>query len=307
MTPAARISAAIEVLADIETRRRPAADALKDWGLAHRFAGSGDRAAIAGLLYDALRRKASSAFMMGESTPRAALLGMLRLERKLDLDAIAQPGRRQPLCAVAAHRRGARAARCREPRRRAAVGRGRLSGMARSAASPRPSATSAPRKARRWPRARRSICASTRSRRRARKRSPSLPIFRPTPTRWSPLGLRIVLGRRCPQSGDPCRAGLHQGPDRNPGRRLAARRAARRRQARPAGDRSLRRRRRQDARARGRDGEQGPALRHRRRQAAPCADPRTARTRRRAQCAGPHAARRSPTCSPISPARPISC
>ena len=88
MTPAARISAAIEVLADIETRRRPAADALKDWGLAHRFAGSGDRAAIAGLLYDALRRKASSAFMMGESTPRAALLGMLRLERKLDLGAI---------------------------------------------------------------------------------------------------------------------------------------------------------------------------------------------------------------------------
>ena len=38
MTPAARISAAIEVLADIEARRRPAADALKDWGLAHRFA-----------------------------------------------------------------------------------------------------------------------------------------------------------------------------------------------------------------------------------------------------------------------------
>jgi len=88
MTPAARVSAAIEVLADIETRRRPAADALKDWGLAHRFAGSGDRAAIAGLLYDALRRKASSAFIMGESTPRAALFGMLRLERKLDLGAI---------------------------------------------------------------------------------------------------------------------------------------------------------------------------------------------------------------------------
>ncbi len=37
MTPAARISAAIEVLTDIEARRRPANDALKDWGLAHRF------------------------------------------------------------------------------------------------------------------------------------------------------------------------------------------------------------------------------------------------------------------------------
>ncbi len=47
MTPGARLSAAIEVIADIETRRRPAADALKDWGLVHRFAGSADRAAIA--------------------------------------------------------------------------------------------------------------------------------------------------------------------------------------------------------------------------------------------------------------------
>src|SRR4051794_25530931 len=55
MIPSARISAAIEILADIQTRRRPAADAMKDWGLAHRFAGSGDRAAISGLLYDALR------------------------------------------------------------------------------------------------------------------------------------------------------------------------------------------------------------------------------------------------------------
>ncbi|MGB7077936.1 MAG: MFS transporter, partial [Xanthobacteraceae bacterium] len=89
MTPAARLSAAIEVFADIETRRRPATDALKDWGLAHRFAGSGDRAAIAGLVYDALRRKASSAWLMGEATPRAVLLGMLRRERGLDAASIA--------------------------------------------------------------------------------------------------------------------------------------------------------------------------------------------------------------------------
>ncbi len=39
MTPGARVSAAIEVIAEIEARRRPATDALKDWGLAHRFAG----------------------------------------------------------------------------------------------------------------------------------------------------------------------------------------------------------------------------------------------------------------------------
>ena len=88
MIPAARLSAAIEIFADIETRRRPAADVLKDWGLSHRFAGSSDRAAIAGLVYDALRRKASSAWLMGENSPRAALIGMLQRERGLDVAAI---------------------------------------------------------------------------------------------------------------------------------------------------------------------------------------------------------------------------
>ncbi|WP_445500553.1 RsmB/NOP family class I SAM-dependent RNA methyltransferase [Microvirga sp. G4-2] len=89
MTPAARISAAIEVLGDIEARRRPAADALKDWGLSHRFAGSKDRAAIASLVYDALRRKASATWIMGEGMPRAVVLGMLRLQRGMTPDAIA--------------------------------------------------------------------------------------------------------------------------------------------------------------------------------------------------------------------------
>jgi 16S rRNA (cytosine967-C5)-methyltransferase len=90
MTPGARLAAAIEVLAAIEAERRPSPDALKTWGLAHRFAGSGDRSAIAGLVYDALRRRASSAWLMGEGSPRAVLLGMLKRERGLDTDAIAQ-------------------------------------------------------------------------------------------------------------------------------------------------------------------------------------------------------------------------
>ena len=90
MTPGARLAAAIEVVADIDQHRRPAPDALKAWGLTHRFAGSGDRAAIAGLVYDALRRRASSAWLMGEGTPRAVLLGMLKRERGLDTDAIGQ-------------------------------------------------------------------------------------------------------------------------------------------------------------------------------------------------------------------------
>ncbi|MDX3809990.1 MAG: RsmB/NOP family class I SAM-dependent RNA methyltransferase, partial [Bosea sp. (in: a-proteobacteria)] len=89
MTPAARISAAIEVLQDIIERRRPAADALKDWGLSRRFAGSKDRAAVASLVYDALRRKASSAYAMASEEPRALVLGMLMGLRGLSLDEIA--------------------------------------------------------------------------------------------------------------------------------------------------------------------------------------------------------------------------
>ena len=89
MTPAARLSAAIEILAAIETQRIPAPNALKDWGTAHRFAGSGDRAAVAGLVFDVLRRRASSAFLLDDDTPRGRMLGMLRLERGLDVEAIA--------------------------------------------------------------------------------------------------------------------------------------------------------------------------------------------------------------------------
>jgi 16S rRNA (cytosine967-C5)-methyltransferase len=89
MTPAARLSAAIELIETIERNRIPAAQALKEWGTAHRFAGSGDRAAISGLVWDVLRRRASSAWIMDDDSPRARLLGMLRLERGLDVEAIA--------------------------------------------------------------------------------------------------------------------------------------------------------------------------------------------------------------------------
>jgi 16S rRNA (cytosine967-C5)-methyltransferase len=90
MTPSARISAAIEVLAELDAHVRPAAEALKAWGLAHRFAGSGDRAAISGLVYDTLRRRASSSWLLDENSARAQLLGMLKLERRLDVEAIAK-------------------------------------------------------------------------------------------------------------------------------------------------------------------------------------------------------------------------
>jgi len=77
MTPAARASAAIEVLADIAQRKRPASLALKDWGLGHRFAGSGDRAAIGNLVFDCMRKRESSASAMGDCSARALVLRAL--------------------------------------------------------------------------------------------------------------------------------------------------------------------------------------------------------------------------------------
>src|ERR1700749_1114353 len=88
MTPAARLSAAIEVIDTIEAQPAPAAQALKEWGTAHRFAGSGDRASSAGRVWDVLRRRASSAWVMEDDGPRSRLLGMLKVERGLDAEAI---------------------------------------------------------------------------------------------------------------------------------------------------------------------------------------------------------------------------
>jgi 16S rRNA (cytosine967-C5)-methyltransferase len=88
LTPSARLTAAIEILDDIAARRRPANDVLKDWGLSHRFAGSGDRAGISALVHDALRRRASAGYIMGNETSRAILLGTLKLSRGLDVGAI---------------------------------------------------------------------------------------------------------------------------------------------------------------------------------------------------------------------------
>lgn len=89
MTPAARIAAAIEILAEIEGHKWPAAEVLKDWGHSHRFAGVKDRAAIASLVYDAERKRSSSAFIMREETPRAIVLGTLCQARNMSAGQIA--------------------------------------------------------------------------------------------------------------------------------------------------------------------------------------------------------------------------
>ncbi len=88
MRLAGRAAAAIDVLSEIFERHRPASEALKDWGKAHRFAGSTDRHAIGTLVYDALRRRNSLAFRMGSDAPRALALAALRDVWGLSADAI---------------------------------------------------------------------------------------------------------------------------------------------------------------------------------------------------------------------------
>lgn len=69
-----RLQAAIEVLEDVLGRRTPVNMALRDWGKAHRFAGSKDRSAIGNYVHDALRQKSSLGWRMDDESPRSLVL-----------------------------------------------------------------------------------------------------------------------------------------------------------------------------------------------------------------------------------------
>ena len=90
MRDGGRVSAAIEVLTEIETRHFPSKMALKRWGEAARYAGSKDRAFVSGLVLDALRRKRSLGWMMGDASPRGVVLGVLAFTWKWTPDRIAE-------------------------------------------------------------------------------------------------------------------------------------------------------------------------------------------------------------------------
>ncbi|GGD02365.1 RsmB/NOP family class I SAM-dependent RNA methyltransferase [Aquisalinus flavus] len=78
MRDAGRITAAIELLAEFENRHLPIKDIISNWGRMNRYAGSGDRAWISGLVLDAIRSKQSLGWRMEDDSPRAVILGALR-------------------------------------------------------------------------------------------------------------------------------------------------------------------------------------------------------------------------------------
>jgi 16S rRNA (cytosine967-C5)-methyltransferase len=77
MTPAARVAAAADIL-DAVLQGGAAEQVLTGWARRSRFAGSGDRAAIRDLVFDALRRRRSYAALGGAETGRGLMLGALR-------------------------------------------------------------------------------------------------------------------------------------------------------------------------------------------------------------------------------------
>lgn len=82
------VQASVEILDDISARNRPVSDALKDWGLSHRFAGSGDRSAIGNLVYDTLRKRASQAWKMDDDGSQAAVFATLTGQWAMSTDEI---------------------------------------------------------------------------------------------------------------------------------------------------------------------------------------------------------------------------
>ncbi|MFV0359789.1 RsmB/NOP family class I SAM-dependent RNA methyltransferase [Tropicimonas sp.] len=78
MTPEARIAAAAGIL-DRYLAGEPAEKALVNWGRRSRFAGSGDRAAVRDLVFDAIRRRRSAAAAGAGESGRGLMIGLLRL------------------------------------------------------------------------------------------------------------------------------------------------------------------------------------------------------------------------------------
>lgn len=86
MTPAARLSTAIDILDQILSGQ-PAGLTLTNWGRQNRYAGSRDRAAIRDIVFDCLRSLRSLSAQGGAQSGRAIILAYA-LREGLDMDGV---------------------------------------------------------------------------------------------------------------------------------------------------------------------------------------------------------------------------
>jgi hypothetical protein len=78
MTPSARVQMAIEILEALETTSQPTDRFLKAWFRNRRFAGSGDRRAIAERVFSVQRHHAALAHRMGDERQQSMAEGALQ-------------------------------------------------------------------------------------------------------------------------------------------------------------------------------------------------------------------------------------
>ena len=94
MTPAARIQAAIEILAAVAADRRPAEQPISDYLRKRRYIGSKDRRAVSALAYGVLRHRARLDWHLeqpgagAEPWARGAVLAYLVLSGEADLESL---------------------------------------------------------------------------------------------------------------------------------------------------------------------------------------------------------------------------
>ncbi len=161
MTPAARLSAVIEVLEDLDRRIRPATDALRDWALSHRLPvrAIAPRSACCSMTRCASAPRPASPPAPTRRAPRRSACSRSRAACR---------STRSPRSAMARVSRPSRSPTTSAPRLPRIVSPRRpcmCAAISRNGSRPRSSAPSAmmqPRKARRSPAARPSTCASTR-------------------------------------------------------------------------------------------------------------------------------------------------
>ena len=205
--PGARLAAAIEVLADIEAKRRPARRGAQGLGPLAPLRRLGRSRRDRG---PRLRRAAPAGVERpyhGRPDPRAVAARHVAAGAQARSRCNRSARQWRALCAAAAERRGAGAARrrrvstARRPGSQAIIRNGSIR------ISPGCSARSAPRRVRRWRRARRSICASTCSRPNARVAAAAL---RPSRSRRRRAGRRT--GLRIALAADARSPAIHAEP-----------------------------------------------------------------------------------------------